>query len=152
MVKFKIKHLLCFTTVVALCLSLQLGVYRSINAFENEIGNSNSTIHQTTIETYAKISDPNLALANIDQPTSVKISAMKTEASLLDLILFRRTIECRHTVSIAVLKQQYRTETSSYISSRSVPYTVVQKHEITGVARCTVGPFGYKHQKPSPSD
>ena len=147
MVQFKIKHLLCFTTVAALCLSLQLGVYRSINAFENEIRNSSSTIHQNTIETYAKSSDPNLVLADTAQPISVKISAMKTEPSLLDLILFRRTIECQYSVSIAVLTQQLRpADYNPYVPTRPVPYTVTQKHELTGVARCAVGPFGYKHQ------
>ncbi|MDB2687795.1 hypothetical protein N9Y42_11350 [Mariniblastus sp.] len=101
--RFKIKHVLLLTFIVAAAVCMQVSLDQTISAFKRDIEDVESVYHRDGLQDF--LDEHSIPAASVYQ-TSVDRISFDSHPSIIDYCLFRRTVECRYKLSINFLQRQ----------------------------------------------
>ena len=143
--QFKIKHLLLLMLVVSVGLFLHLGLKNITSALENDIADGESSLH---VAGKQKMTSEFPAMMDTAYGMTVDNVALKTEASIFDYFLFRRTIQCTYNLNVDYMRRELahsRIPQERWVVGHYID--VPTRYQSRQSASVTVTPFGYKLDK-----
>jgi hypothetical protein len=141
----KVRCFVALLLVTSIGAVLQSRLSHVTSAFSYEIEKAESPLHHGTLR---RIGEEFPAIAHSKRSVSVDSVIQKSDSSILDYCLFRRTIECRYNYNVMYLRRELAHSRIPHETRIDEHYVdIPSQHKTQQTVRVSASPFGYNIAK-----